>query len=193
MNDTRERRRFRRVHIPLLGRYMLEDRREYPCQIINMSAGGIAVRAPEIGKPGERIVMYIDTLGRVEGEIVRTSPEGFALQLKATQNRREKIIDTLTWLLNKERFLLPETRRHERIVPKNPATKLKLSDGTEVPCRVLDVSLGGAAVDVEPKPPIGAHVMLGRTAGRVIRHGEDGISLKFIEIQDHTDLTDQIG
>jgi hypothetical protein len=32
-----ERRRFQRVKVHLLGRYMLPDRREFPCQIINMS------------------------------------------------------------------------------------------------------------------------------------------------------------
>src|SRR4051794_4260817 len=31
-----ERRRFQRVKVHLLGRYMLPDRREFPCQIINM-------------------------------------------------------------------------------------------------------------------------------------------------------------
>ena len=41
-----ERRRFQRVKIHLLGRYMLPDRREFPCQIINMSPGGLALLAP---------------------------------------------------------------------------------------------------------------------------------------------------
>ena len=38
-----ERRRFQRVKVHLLGRYMLPDRREFPCQIINMSPGGLAL------------------------------------------------------------------------------------------------------------------------------------------------------
>ena len=37
--STEERRRFQRVKVHLLGRYMLPDRREFPCQIINMSPG----------------------------------------------------------------------------------------------------------------------------------------------------------
>jgi hypothetical protein len=41
-----ERRRFQRVKVHLLGRYMLPDRREFPCQIINMSPGGLALLAP---------------------------------------------------------------------------------------------------------------------------------------------------
>jgi hypothetical protein len=51
-----ERRRFQRVKIHLLGRYMLPDRREFPCQIINMSPGGLALLAPGIGNVGDRVI-----------------------------------------------------------------------------------------------------------------------------------------
>jgi len=40
---SEERRRFQRVSVNLLGRYMLADRREFPCQVVNMSPGGMAV------------------------------------------------------------------------------------------------------------------------------------------------------
>ena len=45
-----ERRRFQRVHVDLLGRYMLPDRREFPCQVVNMSPGGMALIAPVSGQ-----------------------------------------------------------------------------------------------------------------------------------------------
>ncbi|HZL60756.1 MAG TPA: PilZ domain-containing protein, partial [Pseudolabrys sp.] len=48
-----ERRRHQRVKVNLLGRYMLADRREFPCQVVNMSPGGIALVAPVSGDPGE--------------------------------------------------------------------------------------------------------------------------------------------
>ena len=53
-----ERRRFQRVKVHLLGRYMLPDRREFPCQIINMSPGGVALLAPGIGNVGDRVIAY---------------------------------------------------------------------------------------------------------------------------------------
>ncbi|HXX07680.1 MAG TPA: PilZ domain-containing protein, partial [Pseudolabrys sp.] len=43
---TEERRRHQRVRVNLLGRYMLADRREFPCQVVNMSPGGMALIAP---------------------------------------------------------------------------------------------------------------------------------------------------
>jgi c-di-GMP-binding flagellar brake protein YcgR len=47
-----ERRRHQRVKVSLLGRYMLADRREYPCQITDMSPGGMALIAPVSANPG---------------------------------------------------------------------------------------------------------------------------------------------
>ena len=41
-----EKRRFQRVRVNLLGRYMLADRREFPCQVLDMSPGGMAIIGP---------------------------------------------------------------------------------------------------------------------------------------------------
>ena len=77
--SAEERRRFQRVKVHLLGRYMLADRREFPCQVINMSPGGVAMLAPGIGNVGERVVAYLDHIGRVEGKITRLFDNGFAM------------------------------------------------------------------------------------------------------------------
>jgi hypothetical protein len=81
---TQERRRFQRVKVHLLGRYMLPDRREFPCQIINMSPGGLALLAPGIGNVGDRVIAYLDHIGRVEGKITRIIDNGFAMTVGAT-------------------------------------------------------------------------------------------------------------
>ena len=68
---NQDRRRFQRVKVDLLGRYMLADRREFPCQVINMSPGGMALIAPVGGAAGDRVIAYVDHLGRLEGHIAR--------------------------------------------------------------------------------------------------------------------------
>jgi hypothetical protein len=55
---SEERRRFQRVRVNLLGRYMLADRREYACQVVNMSPGGMALIAPVRGETSERVIAY---------------------------------------------------------------------------------------------------------------------------------------
>src|SRR5450631_1285598 len=140
-----ERRRFQRVRVHLLGRYMLPDRREFPCQIINMSPGGLALLAPGIGSVGDRVIAYLDHIGRVEGKITRIIDNGFAMTVGATARKRDKLAAQLTWLANRDILNLPEDRRHDRIIPRNPIALMTLEDGTKMTCRVIDMSLSGAA------------------------------------------------
>src|SRR5476651_1143494 len=88
---AQERRRFQRVAVNLLGRYMLADRREFPCQVSNMSPGGMALIAPVAGQTGERVIAYVDHVGRLEGLIARQFQNGFAMTVSATKNKRDKL------------------------------------------------------------------------------------------------------
>src|ERR1700730_19062691 len=101
MPRSEDRRRFQRVRVNLLVRYMLADRREFPCQVMDMSPGGMALVAPVSGKAGERVVAYIDHLGRLEGSIVRVYPNGFAMSIAATSRKRDKLAAQLTWLAHR--------------------------------------------------------------------------------------------
>jgi len=187
-----ERRKHQRVTVNLLGRYMLSDRREFPCQVINMSPGGMALIAPLAGSPGERVIAYIDHLGRLEGVIARTFPNGFAMTISATLRKRDKLAAQLTWLANRHILNLPEDRRHGRFTPRNPLARLILPNGNNVACRVLDLSQSGAAIGVAPdlRPPVGAMVTIGKTPGRVVRHIEDGFAVEFTRLQ-HPDFLEE--
>jgi CheY-like chemotaxis protein len=73
-----------------------------------------------------------------------------------------------------------ERRASKRFQVAHGSTELTLSDGTKQPCRVIDLSLGGAAVETYPKPGTGTRVKIGRTNGRVIRHTENGVAVEFV-------------
>lgn len=178
-----ERRRFQRVKIHLLGRYMLPDRREFPCQVINMSPGGLAMLAPGIGNVGDRVIVYLDHIGRVEGKITRIIDSGFAMSVSAPPRKRDKLASQLTWFANRDILNLPEDRRHDRIVPRNPIATLTLEDGTRMTCRIIDLSMSGAAVSAEKRPPLQSKVALGKVLARVVRNLEEGFALEFIHEQ----------
>lgn len=183
-----ERRRHQRVKVNLLGRFMLENKTEYPCQVINMSPGGVAMITPIRGDIGERVIAYIDHIGRIEGKIVRKIEGGFAITVEATARKRDKLASQLTWLANRHILDLPEDRRHDRRQPKNPITKLILEDGTEHICRVLDLSLSGAALKTKARPPVGKAVKIGNIRGRIVRHLEDGLAVEFAAVQDSKEI-----
>lgn len=148
-----------------------------------MSVGGIALSAPAVGALRERVVAYVDQIGRIEGRIVRLFKGGFAISYSVSPSRREKLADQLTWIANRAVLGLPEDRRHERQIPSNPWSKLVLDDGSELRCRILDVSTSGAAVRSDIRPPIGASVFLGRMRGRVVRHAVDSVGIEFAAVQ----------
>jgi hypothetical protein len=187
---NQDRRRHQRVKVNLLGRFMLPDRREFPCQVINMSPGGMALVAPVSGAQGDRVIAYVDHLGRLEGQIARVFENGFAMTISATARKRDKLAAQLTWLANRHILGLPEDRRHGRIVPRNPVGRLILPNGVNLTCRIIDVSQSGAGIASKERPPIGTLVTLGKVQGRVVRHLEDGFAIEFTRLQ-HSDFLEE--
>ena len=175
-----ERRRHQRVQVSLLGRYMLMDRQEYPCQVVDVSPGGLAMIAPVKGEEGERVVCYLDHVGRVEGVIARNTANGFAIRMTVPMIKREKLADQLTWLANRHDLGMPEDRRHERITPRLSRTVLLCPDGSSHAVKIIDVSVSGAALACDSRPPVGSAVTLGKTRARVVRVSPTGIAVEFV-------------
>jgi hypothetical protein len=157
-----------------------------------MSPGGMALIAPVGGAPGDRVIAYVDHLGRLEGHVARMFPNGFAMTIGATPRKRDKLAAQLTWLANRHILSLPEDRRHGRIAPRNPISRLIMPNGVNVSCRIIDVSQSGAGVATEQRPPIGALVTLGKVQGRVVRHLEDGFAIEFTRLQHPDSLEDAV-
>ena len=184
---SEERRRYPRVRVNLLGRYMLTDRHEYPCQVTDMSQGGMTLVAPVIGQINERVIAYVDHVGRLEGVVTRQLENGFAMSIAATPRKRDKLAAQLTWLANRELLGTIDDRRHGRAAPRNAAGRLTLPNGNNIAVRVIDVSQSGCAIATDQRPGIGTQVSIGKTPGRVVRHLEDGFAIEYLRLQ-HPDF-----
>ena len=176
--------RFQRVKVSILGRYMLADRREFPCQVLEMSPGDAVVIAPVAGIEGERIIAYLDHMGRIEGTILKQVDGGFLMDIAATARKRDKMAAQLTWLANKDVLNLPEDRRHERVVPDIRHSTVVLDDGRRYNCKIIDISLSGAAIELDVRPAMGTPVTLGRMRARVVRHFQNGVAVEFASAQE---------
>lgn len=187
-----DRRRFQRVQLSLLGRCMLPDQRECPCQVSEISPGDASIVSPFSGEIGERVIAYIDNVGRVEGVILEKTEQGFVMSISASQRKRDKLADTLTWLANRHVLSLDEDRRHLRRTPKRSETTIVLADGTSHTVRVIDMSLSGAAISTNLRPPIGSPVRLGRLGARIVRHFDDGIGIEFMRVMSDTAIEQAI-
>ncbi len=177
-----ERRRHARVKVCLTGQFMRENRKEFPCSSIDISVGGVAFAADEEVELGEKIIAYVAQLGRIQGVVRRRFAGGFAIAMSLPSLKRDKLADQLTWIANRHDLGMPEDRRHERIIPRNPNSTLELPSGVTMPCKIIDLSRSGVAIAVLTPPAIGASVVVGRSRGQVVREFPAGVAVEFARI-----------
>lgn len=185
-----DRRRHKRVAIELLGRFMRQNKQEHPCQLIDISAGGAAIRplSPVTLEVGERVVAFFDHIGGIEGTVMREFEGSFAFKFAATQHKREKLAATLTWLANRSELDGSEERQHERLIPKSGRQTLHLAEGITIECQVLDISVSGASIGTPARPELGTEIMLGKLRAKVVRHHSQGFGVQFLDAQNQTAL-----
>ena len=177
--DVPERRAHERVSVSLFGRALLPLGIEIPVQATDISPGDLAVCAAMSPEPGERVIVYLDEIGRVEGDCVRAFDGGFAMTLEASARRRERLSAQIAWVKANHEFGVENARKHDRYVPREQNSRLQLTDGRSYPVRIIDLSLSGAAIALDVCPAIGAVVELAGLEGRVVRHFDGGIAIEF--------------
>ena len=179
---TPDRRRFFRAEVNLKGRILGEGEgaAEADCRTEDVSVGGARLTSAIAPALGEKILLYLDELGRTPAEVVRVGQGGeFAVSFTASQHKREKIAERLTWLLNKNLFAEGEERRAPRQSGGGPV-EIVMDDGTKMTCDVRDFSLHGCSLRTDrQRPPIGVWVRIGMTYGRVARYFDDGFAVDF--------------
>jgi hypothetical protein len=178
-----DRRRHKRVPIALLGRFMRQNRQEFPCKLHDISVGGAAIMAPIDVEMDERVVAYFDHIGGLEGTVVRIFEGGFGMRLSISAHKREKLAAQLTFLLNRHELEGVVERRHERTAPKHASQTLTMPDGVVLPCRVIDISISGASIATSSRPTVGTEIMLGPMRAKVMRHHAQGIGVQFMDVQ----------
>src|SRR5262245_44250883 len=110
---SKERRRFRRVSINVTGRlYIPSTAEEAMCAIEQISPGDVLLRCDLKEEPSGRAVIYLDSLGRFEGPIVRSADGAFAMTFSCSLQKREKLADQLTVEVNRHLLADADLRRY---------------------------------------------------------------------------------
>lgn len=175
-----ERRQFLRVRVEIPGRlFVPDDGREARCQIVDLSPGGAQIVCEFVPPADTQVILYIDGFGRFEAAVVRPSEGSFGVKFHCSVLKRERIAEQLTLYLNRDVVDESMVRRHDR-TPAKGLARFTRANGDLVNCEVLDLSLSGVSLKTEARPPLGEVVLIGQTAGRVVRHHEDGIAIEFV-------------
>ena len=91
-----EKRRHTRVTLHVQMRFLLPDNIEREGQLLDISAGGLAIRSKESPKNGDNVIVYVDNLGRFAGNVVRSFDGGFAIGINITQRKKDRLEEQLS-------------------------------------------------------------------------------------------------
>jgi hypothetical protein len=175
-----ERRHFQRARVELAGRFFLpNDNREADCRVVDLSPGGAQITSETVPGDDAPIVLYVEGFGRLEGNVVRPSEGAFSVNFHCSAMKRDKIAEQLTLYMNRDVVDAATVRRHDRAATEGLA-RFTRANGEVLNCEVLDLSLSGVSLKTEVRPPMGEIVLIGQTAGRVVRHHENGIAIEFV-------------
>src|SRR5262249_61676867 len=112
----------------------------------------------------------------------------FVMPTAATPQTRDRLAAKLEWLeRQKDAPELTDSRRHARVVPKNPMATILLADGSITSCLVIDFSDCGVAVSADLYPELGTPLAVGKMVGRAVRRFAEGFAH---EVTDKTPLSE---
>lgn len=175
--DPDDRRRHHRIDLSLRARVLTSDGIEEPCLVTNISAGGALLKAVKPPAVGERVVLYIDNVGRFEGWVIRSSKHVFAVDYRSRRTKSKRTADNLIEVANMASPRV-DRRASPRVRHESNATVV-LEDGSSVDCQILDISLTGASIAIDPRPELGAVLTVGRMTAKVVRRHEKGVGVVF--------------
>lgn len=170
-----EQRRYRRIPLDLPARVIVNGIDEFDGRLVNISPGDLSVKVDAPTVKGDAAVIYVTGLDVIEGRVVRTFPDGFALSYILSRRRRALLTEQLMLRANPE---FSAGLADRRAAPRHPTAEqrmvCRLPDGGSLFVRVLDQSVDGVSVESPRKPAVGAAIHVGRQRAIVIRHTPRG-------------------
>ena len=136
----------------------------------------------------ERVVLRLDHFGELQGVVGRVFDGGLFIKLAMTKTARVSFTEKLDWFEKIKNHDAPDRRIEPRFVPLNPYTQIMWPDGKRETCRVVDLSVSGAAMAADTIPPLGTVLAVGKVIGRVARCFSGGFAVRFVERQDRADV-----
>lgn len=175
-----ERRRDKRTQMLLPGRIFCAERGlEANCLLVDISPRGAAVECPLWSAGGDKVILYVERLGRFEGTVVMRAATRISLQFHYNDVMRKKVADKIAQFVRGQIEDSPRLRDAPRIY--EPAiNKFVWSDGRVSDCEVADISLTGASLRTAARPPLNDLVRIGCSVARVVRYHEEGIGVEFM-------------
>ena len=166
-----ERREFPRLKARMPARLLINNDQSGRGMLFDLSAGGVGVLTELSVVPGDHVVIHLEGGARLEGTVMRLLADGFGVELTMSEAKRSRLIDALEPMVENvdEIVELPMNRRvAERVAGLRMKTECRTENGV-LECRIVDMSLTGAAIETGADIEIGTPITIGQTRGTVVR------------------------
>lgn len=188
-----ERRRFPRLELRLVGRFLTDDDKEADFEAVDMSCTSAQILAPVRPALGMLVICYFDFLGRIVGTVERHTDEGFVVAFDMARHKAARIAEKLETLAGAGTMQGHERREADRADWDGPARVVR-DNGQILSCRILDFSLTGASFECAgPLPAINEIVTAGHIPAKVVRIGDGGFSVRYLQKAERDALEAQRG
>jgi signal transduction histidine kinase len=151
------------------------------CAILDFSADGAGLRCAASLPMGTQIVLYVDCFGRFEGTVVQRDRLRLGVKFQSSRVKRARTLEQLAEYIANGTTARTPLGTAVRSKDVSPLTHFIAEDGTRSDCQILELGLEGASFRTEMRPKIGEVLAFGETAGRVLRHTQDGIVVEFVD------------
>ena len=179
-----ERRRYPRLPLDDLGRYLLASGQEFACRARDVSLVGLALSGPLAGRSGERVVAYLDRLGRVEGVLMRVTRSMFAIQFAGGEARQRRLRRRLVDIFQDEMAIFTGEARSASD-PTAPRVVVVRAPCGDLCGELIAISFEAAEVAMEGPPAVGSPVRLLGRLGFVARQQPGEVLIEFDLSQAH--------
>jgi hypothetical protein len=178
--STAEQRYHARHAAMLAGKLFIPARQtELQCSVVDLSASGASVVCENPHGREIAAVLYIEGLGRFEAVTVRYVKGTLGLRFICSERKRCKLQAAMAQYLEEGRIEPTTTRKHRRVAV-TPSIAVMRSNGQQLNCEVLDISLQGLSLKTHIRPRLNEVMRVGRSYARVARHHDVGIGVEFV-------------
>lgn len=177
-----ERRAFPRLKSRINVRLLVNNAHDGDGVILNFSASGAGVESALEVAPGDRIVLHLEGGSRFEGVVARLFEGGFGIEFGMHESKRQRLVNALDAMGEdsaEEMTSLPLKQRVANRVGGFRGKTVCRTEAGEVECRLIDMSLSGAAIETDANLKVGAAISLGQTKGRIVRRDGKVYGIKF--------------
>ncbi len=191
---SEDRRQADRMVFTVPVRLLAEDQTEHRGMSVDLSHRGIRIQSGFIPNKDERIIAYLDSIGRFEGIVVRRTDDDFAIAMRLSDAKLDRLKASIDMFFARHAPNVPISDRRQGADGRREFSRPDLvtnrhvngmtAEGECFLCNILNISLDGIEIETVARLAIGETLKIGMFTGVVIRQTTGGYTIRTRSVSD---------